>query len=79
MDEEKVNYICSINNTLHVRKPPVEKFTFHGEDTWIIKINDAGIFFNREKFPDDLPDDFARKFIDILEKNFNVKFIEKEK
>lgn len=41
---------------------------------WAFKINAKGIIFNREKYPDSMPDDFAKCFIDILEQNYNVKF-----
>lgn len=34
---------------------------------WIMKITDNGIFFNREKFTDFFPDDFAKAVIEILE------------
>ena len=55
----------------------LDKFTFYKEENWVVKINDAGIFFNKEKFSDHSPDDFAKEFIRILEKNFTVKFEEK--
>jgi len=41
---------------------------------WAIKITKEGIKFNREKFPDAMPDDFARVFIELLEREFIVKF-----
>ncbi len=41
---------------------------------WIMKLNNEGIYFNRELFTDHSPDDFAREVIAILERNFNVKF-----
>lgn len=39
---------------------------------WIIEISKNGFKFNREDYPDALPDDFAQAFVDILEKKFDV-------
>ena len=42
---------------------------------WVMKItNHEGILFNREKYPDAKPDDFALAVIEILENQFMVKF-----
>lgn len=41
-------------------------------DKWIIKIGRDGFKFNRIDYPDALPDDFAKAFVDILEKQFDV-------
>lgn len=54
------------------------KLIFQSNGKWILEISDEGISFNRDQFPDMTPGDFVSKFIDILETNFNVKFIKKE-
>ena len=41
---------------------------------WVMKLTESGIIFNRERYSDSKPDDFAQAVIDILEKNFSVKF-----
>lgn len=55
------------------------EFKFYADsDNWFLKINrDQGIVFNREKYPNSTPDDFAKAFMDILEKEFTVKFEKK--
>lgn len=51
------------------------EFTFYADhDKWVIKINDDGIFFNHEKWPNRKPEHFAQAFIDILEKCYDVTF-----
>lgn len=46
---------------------------------WVMKITrDEGILFNREGFPNALPDDFALAVIEILERAFTVKFERKK-
>lgn len=52
-------------------------FEWQLDGTWIIKIDKEGIKFNREAFPDYKPDDFAEKFMHIMEQNFAVKFYKK--
>ncbi len=39
---------------------------------WIIEISKDGFKFNREDYPNALADDFARAFVEILEKRFVV-------
>jgi hypothetical protein len=58
--------------------PPPSEITFSIDDTWFIKLTEDGVKFNRDAYPNDNPDDFAMKFIEILESKFNVKFIKKE-
>lgn len=56
-------------------KEPESEICFNADtDLWALKITRNGIFFNREIFPNSLPDDFALAFIEILEKQFTVKF-----
>lgn len=48
-------------------------------DKWILKINPDGIFFNHDDYPNALPNDFAKAFIEILEKEYVVTFTKREK
>jgi len=41
---------------------------------WIMKLTDEGIRFNRERYPNSTVDDFALAVIEILEKQYAVKF-----
>jgi hypothetical protein len=42
---------------------------------WVMKITrDKGILFNKDRYPDASPDDFAQAVIGILERAFTVKF-----
>jgi hypothetical protein len=45
------------------------------KERWVMKLTENGILFNRERFPDAKPDDFAQAVIGILEKEFTVKFL----
>lgn len=47
-------------------------------ENWAIKITKEGIIFNRELYPVSMPDDFAKCFIELLERSYKVKFLEKE-
>lgn len=49
------------------------------QDGWAVKITPHGVILNKEFYADWKPDDFVKCFIDILEKNFTIKFYEKEK
>jgi hypothetical protein len=65
-----------------MKKEVKSEFVFHNgppENTWIIKISREGISFNHEAFPNCTSDDFAKAFVEILEKNYTVSFTEKEK
>ena len=63
---------------IKILQPTIHKFTFYIDDQWCIKINEKGIFFNRERFPESTPGDFADAFIEILEKNYAVSFTKKD-
>lgn len=53
-------------------------FCFSLKDKEIIRISEEdGIKFSLENFPDWTPDDFAKAFVDILQKIYRVKFEEK--
>jgi len=45
---------------------------------WVMKLTKEGIFFNRERYPNSKPDDFAQCVIDILEQQFTVEFKRKK-
>ncbi len=57
--------------------PKNEIYFGDGKD-WIMKFNQEGIFFNHERFKDAPPSEFAKAFIEIMEKQYKIKFIEKE-
>ena len=40
------------------------------ENKWLIEINEDGIKFNHEEFPNATADDFAKTFVDILETQY---------
>lgn len=48
------------------------------KDKWALKITEQGVLFNRECYPNSTPDDFAKLFIDLLEKFYTIKFYKKE-
>jgi hypothetical protein len=48
------------------------------EKDWVMALKDGSVIFNRERWPDALPDEFARAVIGILEKEYTVKFEKKE-
>lgn len=51
---------------------------FSINDVDFLKIDEPnGLTLYRENFPNFNPDDFVKEFLDILEKNFNVKFVKK--
>jgi hypothetical protein len=58
---------------------PISEIYFcpSGEESWAIKITNEGVKFNREHYPNSKPEDFAQFFIDILEMNYDIKFIKK--
>lgn len=58
-------------------KPP-QKITFSVQDKWFMELGLEGIKFNHQEFPKHSGKDFAKEFMDLLEKSFNIKFLEKE-
>lgn len=38
------------------------------DENWVMKLKDGKVYFNREKWPECAPDDFAKAVIGILEK-----------
>lgn len=60
--------------------PEINAFVFSpGSSPWLFEISkDKGIIFNREDYPNMCPDDFAKEFLDKLEKCFIVKFVRKD-
>lgn len=61
---------------IHKKEDP--SFTFWLRGKWVLKIEESGIKFNHEGFPDFEACDFVKIFIHILECNLNVKFTEKD-
>lgn len=56
-----------------------KSITFNADaNEWVMKLTPMGIFFNRDRYPNAMPDDFANAVIEILEKNFLVKFEKNE-
>lgn len=49
-------------------------FTFSHEGKWLIKIDEKGIRFNREQFPNLSTDEFATEFLNLIENSFDVEF-----
>lgn len=62
-----------INITSLINDENESAFIFWMENEWLIKItDDPKIIFNTKKFPNLMPNDFAKKFIEIL---FNETYI----
>lgn len=60
-------------------KLPIPKFTFMADEgIWLLEITNEGIKFNREYYPNAMPDNFAQAFIDILEMNYDVHFTKRK-
>ena len=48
------------------------------EDKNMLTFSENGITFHRENFPDFTPDDFAEKFLWLIENTYDVKFTKPE-
>lgn len=44
---------------------------------WFMKITASGLVFNREEYPNCEADVFSKAFMELLEKQFKIKFIGK--
>lgn len=64
----KLNEPLGLNNNV----PSAHVFHFNGK--WLLEISHEGIKFNHDDFPDFTSDDFAEKFISILEKIYHLNF-----
>ena len=53
-------------------------FCIPGNDSWIMKLTDRGVFFNRDQFAKASPDDFAQSVVDILESDYDVTIKRKD-
>lgn len=62
-----------INGELKL-SPKMETFCFCWDGKILFEIRPDGFKFNLKDFPDFKPDDFARKFIEILESNYKITF-----
>lgn len=60
--------------------PTSSQIIFNAEidGSWVMKLTTRGIFFNRDKYSESNPDDFAKAVIAILEKKFDVTFNRKK-
>lgn len=54
--------------TLNLDNIEDSEIIFQLDHTWVLKLTGKGIEFNREAFPEWEPDDFAEKFIEIIDK-----------
>lgn len=63
--------------TYNIRENTSKNIYFQNAKDWVVRITEKGIEFNREAFPDHKPDDFAKEFMEIIEKGFAVKFEKK--
>lgn len=62
-----------------VPTPVKSEIIFQPEkNKWALKITGDGVVFNRECYPNSTPDDFAKCFIELLEKFYTVKFYKNE-
>ena len=59
------------------QEKPEIKFTV-ADNKWIIRLNEEGIFFNHEVFPELVGDAFVKAFINIMELNYAIKFVRKD-
>lgn len=68
-----------MDKILEIKKNQPSCITFSVDrKEWFMKMNDKGIFFNHEEYPDLKSDDFAKEFIDLMESKFKIKFYEIE-
>ncbi len=66
---------------LKITEKPIKSEIIFNADTdgpWIMKLTNEGIIFNRDAYPNTTPYDFAVAVIEILEKQFTIKFERKE-
>ena len=71
MDEETH---ATAGNEVIIEPPCCAIITFSLKEKWIMKLTEEGIKFNIADFPHAEPKFFAEKVIEILERNFSVKF-----
>ncbi len=71
--EKEINreITCNIIN-------PESKITFAIENKWFMELGVNGIRFNREEYPDCEVNDFAKDFMELMEKSYKIKFLAKE-
>ena len=68
-----IDNFCELN----INKPPTIFCFMDNYGNWLIQISKGEIKFNREKFPNFTPQDFANSFIEILEKNYAINLEKK--
>jgi hypothetical protein len=67
-----------LGQPLELVTPPSQMTFFAYKDKWFMKMTTEGIFFNHEEYPTSQASDFARAFMELMEKNYKIKFIEKD-
>ncbi len=75
-ENEHAHLKCNNEFALKLNVPP-KKFTFNIQGKWLIEMSENGIVFNRTEFPSFYAEEFVEEFINILEKTFCIKFINK--
>ena len=64
--------------TIDLGEDKSSEISFNADSNkWVMKLTDKGIFFNRQAYPNAHPEDFAQAVVEILEKEFTVKFEKK--
>ncbi len=61
------------------QKEPSEIVMMVDKDVWFMKFTTKGIFFNHEAYPTAEMGDFALSFIQLMESQLKIKFIDKDK
>ena len=73
MTEE--HYASANVESLNIKPPSCLTFIPGANKPWLLKMSvENGIELNREDYPDALPDDFAKEFMEILEKVTSIRF-----
>ena len=73
MDDNNSSFsqLCDINGVpipLKISDPVGNSISFHTSNgEWVMAIKDSKILFNRDRWPEASPDDFAKAVITILE------------
>jgi len=67
----------SSNDNIMIRPDAPPSLCFMINDKLILTIEENGISFNKEAFPNWTPDEFANEFISILEKSYDIRFEKK--
>ena len=74
MDNEHV----SLTLTEEQQKEPSEIVMMLDKDNWFMKFTTKGILFNQEAYPTGDINSFARAFIELMEREYKIKFVKKD-